>query len=197
MTYGLEGSIFVAGAAVQWLRDNLCLIKDASETESIARANPDAHGVYLVPAFTGLGAPWWDADARGAILGLTRNSSLEDVVTATLQSVCFQTRDLLRAMMDDGAEPGVIRVDGGMAANDWVIQHLADIVQLPVDRPRIIETTALGAAYLAGLGVGFFSSLEDVTNCWQLERQFTPSMDANSSDSLYRGWSDAVARVLT
>ena len=197
VTYGLEGSIFVAGAAVQWLRDNLRLIKDASETESIARANPDAHGVYLVPAFTGLGAPWWDADARGAIMGLTRNSSLEDVVTATLQSVCFQTRDLLRAMMDDGAEPGVIRVDGGMAANDWLIQHLADIVQLPVDRPRIIETTALGAAYLAGLGVGFFSSVEDVKNCWQLERQFTPSMDANSSDSLYRGWSDAVARVLT
>ena len=197
VTYGLEGSIFVAGAAVQWLRDNLRLIREASETESIARENPDAHGVYLVPAFTGLGAPWWDTDARGAILGLTRNSSLEDVVTATLQSVCFQTRDLLRAMMDDGAEPGVIRVDGGMAANDWVIQHLADIVQLPVDRPRIIETTALGAAYLAGLGVGFFSSLDDVTNCWQLERKFTPTMDADSSDSLYRGWSDAVARVLT
>ncbi|MCH8229067.1 MAG: glycerol kinase GlpK, partial [Chloroflexi bacterium] len=136
VTFALEGSIFMAGAAVQWLRDGIKLISNAAETENIAAANPDAHGVYLVPAFTGLGAPYWDANARGAILGLTRNSGVEDIVTATLQSVCFQTRDLLVAMANDGIAPGLIRVDGGMVVNDWLMQCLSDISQMEVDRPQ-------------------------------------------------------------
>jgi glycerol kinase len=195
VTYGLEGSIFVAGAAVQWLRDGLGLIQHAAETEQIARDNPDAHGVYLVPAFTGLGAPHWDPNARGAILGLTRDSSVEDVVTATLQSVCFQTRDLINAMLDDGVDPSVIRVDGGMVANDWVAQQLSDIVQLPVDRPKIIETTALGVAYLAGLRVGVFDSMDVLTGRWQLEQRFDAEMDLERSNQLYDGWCTAVDRV--
>ena len=197
VTYALEGSIFVAGAAVQWLRDGLRIIDAAEQTEAIARANPDAHGVYLVPAFTGLGAPYWDANARGAILGLTRDSSMEDLVTATLQSVCFQTRDLLSAMGSDGANLSVVRVDGGMIANDWVAQQLADIVQLPVDRPEVIETTAMGAAFLAGLQVGIFDSIADFSRRWQRERRFAPIMDTATSDNLYRGWLDSVRRVRT
>ncbi len=195
VTYGLEGSIFIAGAAVQWLRDGIKLIKDAADTEAIAVANPDSHGVYLVPAFTGLGAPYWDANARGAILGLTRDSGIEDIVTATLQSVCYQTRDLLSAMASDGVEPELIRVDGGMVANDWVTQCLADILRIPVDRPEITETTALGAAYLAGLQIGVFKSFDELSGQWQKERQFTPQMSAELSDSLYSGWLDAVSRV--
>jgi glycerol kinase len=172
VTYGLEGSIFIAGAAVQWLRDEIKLIKDAAETEAIAVANPDSHGVYLVPAFTGLGAPYWDANARGAIVGLTRDSGIEDIVTATLQSVSYQTRDLLSAMASDGVKPGVIRVDGGMVANNWVCQCLADILQVSVDRPVVTETTALGAAYLAGLQVGIFKSLDELSDQWQREKRF-------------------------
>lgn len=195
VTYGLEGSIFIAGAAVQWLRDGIKLIKDAAETEAIAVANPDSHGVYLVPAFTGLGAPYWDANARGAILGLTRDSGIEDIVTATLQSVCYQTRDLLSAMASDGVKPELIRVDGGMVANDWVTQCLADILRIPVDRPEITETTALGAAYLAGLHIGVFKSFDELSGKWRKERQFKPQMSAELSDSLYSGWLDAVSRV--
>ena len=195
VTYGLEGSIFMAGAAVQWLRDGIKLINDAAETENIAVANPDAHGVYLVPAFTGLGAPYWDANARGAILGLTRDSSVADIVTATLQSVCFQTRDLLIAMANDGIEPGVIRVDGGMVANDWLTQCLSDILRVAVDRPQVTETTALGVAYLAGLQVGLFESLDEVSRQWKRERHFEPQMDEVTSAKLYSGWLDAVKRV--
>ncbi len=195
VTYGLEGSIFVAGAAVQWIRDQMRFVADASETERIARANPDAGGVYLVPAFTGLGAPYWDADAKGAIIGLRRDSNIDHIVTATLQSVCFQTRDLLEAMAQDGANPKLIRVDGGMATNDWVVQALADIVRMPVDRPGITETTALGAAYLAGLQVGIYESLASLSARWQLERRFEPEMSEDSSQKLYEGWLDAVARV--
>jgi len=195
VTYGLEGSIFMAGAAVQWLRDGIKLIKDAAETENIANANPDAHGVYLVPAFTGLGAPYWDANARGAILGLTRDSGVEDIVTATLQSVCFQTRDLLTAMANDGIEPDLIRVDGGMVANDWLTQCLSDISRVTVDRPQVIETTALGAAYLAGLQVGLFESLDELSRQWQRERRFEPQMDEELSSQLYSGWLEAVKRV--
>jgi glycerol kinase len=197
VTYGLEGSIFIAGAAVQWLRDGIKLIKDAAETEAIADANPDAHGVYLVPAFTGLGAPYWDANARGALLGLTRDTGIEDIVTATLQSVCFQTRDLLGAMASDGVDPGLIRVDGGMVANDWVTQNLSDILQVAVDRPLVTETTALGAAYLAGLQVGVFKSLAELSKHWQRERRFEPKMDQEVSRSLYSGWLEAVGRVRT
>jgi glycerol kinase len=195
VTYGLEGSIFIAGAAVQWLRDGLGLISDAAETENIATENPDAHGVYLVPAFTGLGAPYWDANARGAILGLTRDSGVKDIVTATLQSVCFQTRDLLTAMAGDGIKPDLIRVDGGMVANDWLTQCLADISQIAVDRPRVTETTALGVAYLAGLRVGLFESLDELSEQWQRERHFEPQMKTEVSSMLYSGWLDAVKRV--
>ena len=195
VTYGLEGSIFVAGAAVQWLRDGIKLIKDAAETEAIAVANPDSHGVYLVPAFTGLGAPYWDANARGAIVGLTRDSGIEDIVTATLQSVSYQTRDLLSAMASDGVKPGVIRVDGGMVANNWVCQCLADILRISVDRPVITETTALGAAYLAGLQVGIFKSLDELSGQWQREKRFEPRLSAELGDSLYAGWLEAVDRV--
>jgi glycerol kinase len=149
----------------------------------------------MVPAFTGLGAPYWDAEARGAILGLTRDSGIADIVTATLQSMAYQTRDLLSAMRSDGIEPQLIRVDGGMVANNWMVQYLADILQITVDRPQVIETTALGAAYLAGLQAGVFSSLNDLAKDWQLQHRFSPEMDAASSTRLYEGWLDAVRRV--
>ncbi|MAI40897.1 MAG: glycerol kinase GlpK [Candidatus Azotimanducaceae bacterium] len=197
VTYALEGSIFIAGAAVQWLRDGLGLIKDADSTEGIAKSNPDTGGVYLVPAFTGLGAPYWDARARGAVLGLTRDTKSEDLVTATLQSVCFQTRDLLSAMHHDRAELSVIRVDGGMATNNWVVQQLADITQMPVDRPVVVETTSLGAAFLAGLQVGIFKSLRDLESCWRKDRRFFVELDRSRSDKLYAGWQEAVSRVRT
>jgi glycerol kinase len=195
VTYGLEGSIFIAGAAIQWVRDGLKLIGQAHESERIARENPDTNGVYMVPAFTGLGAPWWDAAARGAILGLNRDSDLADIVTAALQSVSFQTRDLLNAMHNDGATPTIIRVDGGMVVNDWFAQSLADILGVRVDRPRITETTALGAAYLAGLQVGVYDSLESLAGRWKLERQFSPRMEQTKREALYKGWQDAVRRV--
>ena len=197
VTYGLEGSIFIAGAAVQWIRDQLRLVADAAETEAIAARTPDSRGVYVVPAFTGLGAPYWDAGARGAIVGLNRDSGIDEIVTATLQSVCYQTRDLMKAMSDDGASPTVLRVDGGMVVNDWVVQHLADIVRIPVDRPSITETTALGAAYLAGLQTGIFESLAALETRWRLERRFESKMAENQSENLYKGWLEAVSRVRT
>ena len=195
VTYGLEGSIFIAGAAVQWLRDGLKLVANAADTEAIAAAQSTSHGVYLVPAFTGLGAPYWDPNARGAIFGLTRDSGIGDIVTATLQSVCFQTQDLLSAMRQDGALPTILRVDGGMVQNSWVTQHLADILQLPVDRPECIETTALGVAYLAGLKAGIFSDVEEIASRWQLEKRFAPEMAPETAHDLYEGWQAAVARV--
>ena len=197
VSYGLEGSIFVAGAAVQWLRDGIKLISDASETEAIATSHPSSNGVYLVPAFTGLGAPYWDPDARGGILGLTRDSSIEDIVTATLLSVCYQTRDLLEAMSKDGVMPTILRVDGGMVANSWVAQGLTDLVRIPVDRPKVTETTALGVAYLAGLQVGIYDSLEEISSQWRSERAFQPQMAQNESNLLYQGWQEAVSRVRT
>ena len=197
VSYGLEESIFVAGAAVQWLRDGIKLISDASETEAIATSHPSSNGVYLVPAFTGLGAPYWDPGARGGILGLTRDSSIEDIVTATLLSVCYQTRDLLEAMAKDGVMPTILRVDGGMVANSWVAQGLADLVRIPVDRPEVTETTALGVAYLAGLQVGIYDSLEEISSQWRSERAFQPQMAQNESNLLYQGWQEAVSRVRT
>ena len=197
VTYGLEGSIFIAGAAVQWIRDQLRFVRDAAETQAIAEAAPDSRGVYLVPAFTGLGAPYWDANAKGAIVGLSRDSGIAEIVTATLQSVCYQTRDLMKAMSDDGANPTVIRVDGGMVVNDWVVQQLADILRIPVDRPSITETTALGAAYLAGLQTGVFDSLQTLSKRWQLERRFETLMPESNSEALYQGWLEAVRRVRT
>jgi glycerol kinase len=195
-TYAIEGSIFVAGATIQWLRDGLKLIGKASETESIAEQTGDARGVYLVPAFTGLGAPYWDPHARGAIFGLTRDTGIGEIVTAGLQSVCFQTRDLMEAMRRDGADAvHTLRIDGGMVVNNWVSQRLADIIGVPVDRPTVTETTALGAVYLAGLQVGLFESLERIAELWKCDREFKPEMPAGQRESLYQGWLDAVRRV--
>ena len=194
-TYALEGSIFVAGAAVQWLRDAVHLIKSAGETEALARSLPDSQGVYLVPAFTGLGAPYWDPQARGAIFGLTRDTGLAHIVRAALESVAYQTRDLLDAMAADSLAPTELRVDGGMVVNDWLTQFLADTLQVPVVRPQVTETTALGAAFLAGLGAGIYSSLEELTALWAQERRFVPQMAAAEAARLQAGWSGAVARV--
>ncbi len=201
LTYALEGSIFVAGAAIQWVRDGLGVIRSAAESEALARSVPDTGGVYLVPAFTGLGAPHWDPDARGAILGLTRSSSVAHIVRATLESVAYQTADLLQAMADDLESAGsdlemqTLRVDGGMVANDWVCQCLADILDRPVERPEIIETTALGAAYLAGLQVGLFSSLDALSDIWRLQKRFEPKLEPAIREERLKGWQDAVARV--
>ena len=195
-TYALEGSIFVAGAAIQWLRDGLNLIRDASETEALARRAGSAGGVYLVPAFTGLGAPWWDPHARGALLGLTRDTGIAEVVTAGLEAVCYQSRDLLDAMAADcGARPTTLRVDGGMVVNNWLSQTLADVLGVCVDRPMVTETTALGAAYLAGLGVGLYDSLDAVAEQWRCEREFTPLLEEGERQRRYQGWREAVARV--
>ncbi len=195
-TYAVEGSIFVAGAAVQWLRDGLRVIASAPDSEGLAKSVENTGGVYLVPAFVGLGAPYWDPDARGAILGLTRDSGIAHIVRATLESVCYQTRDLMAAMQDDGAaKPTSLRVDGGMVANDWVIQYLADILGIPVERPTVIETTAVGAAFLAGLNAGLYGSLNDISVRWRRDRLCEPKMAEADRDRLYAGWLDAVGRV--
>lgn len=194
-TYALEGSIFVAGAAVQWLRDGIKLIKHASETADMAKQVGYHNPVYLVPAFTGLGAPYWDPNARGALFGLTRDTGIEEIVTAGLQSVCYQTRDLLHAMEKDGAEVATLRVDGGMVVNDWVVQFLSDLLQVPVDRPEVVETTALGAAYMAALKAGIYKDLDEIAELWHLEHRFEPAIESSQSDDLYDGWLDAVSRV--
>jgi glycerol kinase len=194
-TYALEGSIFVAGAAVQWLRDGLGVISDAAESEDHARVVASTSGVYLVPAFTGLGAPYWDAEARGAIIGLTRDSSVSHIVRAALEAVCFQTRDLFQAKAADGVMLESVRVDGGMVANDWLMQFLADTLNLNVERPTTTETTVLGAAYLAGLGVGIYSSLDEIAGLWSSDKTFTPMMNSSERDTLYEGWLMAVGRV--
>lgn len=197
VTYALEGSIFIAGAAVQWLRDGLGVIASASETEALARSLPNNRGVYLVPAFTGLGAPHWDPDARGAIFGLARDSAPAHLARAALESVCYQTHDLAVAMAKDTGEAlSAVRVDGGMVANDWLLQFLADMVDAPVDRPVITETTALGAAYLAGLHVGVYDGLDEIARQWRHERTFAPEMPRGERDRLLAGWDRAVAKVL-
>ena len=197
VTYAMEGSIFIAGAAVQWLRDAVHLIKKAGDTEDIARSIKDTRGVYLVPAFTGLGAPYWDPEARGAIFGLTRDAGLAHIVRAALESVCYQTRDLLGAMAQDAVAPTELRVDGGMVVNDWLTQYLADVLQVPVVRPETVETTALGAAFLAGLQAGVYGSLEEISKLWQMDRRFKPKLPSRRADELYAGWQKAVARVKT
>lgn len=194
-TYALEGSIFVAGAAIQWLRDALHLFENAEQTQALAASIEDTDGVYLVPAFTGLGAPYWDPEARGAILGLTRDTGIEQIVRAALESTCYQTRDLVHAIGDDADKPRELRVDGGMVANDLVCSCLADILQTPVERPEVIETTALGAAYLAGLQAGLYDSLEAIGTLWRSERRFDVHKPAAEVDALYDGWCEAVARV--
>jgi glycerol kinase len=199
-TYAVEGSIFVAGAVVQWLRDALHLIHDSSEVEALARGANIADGLYFVPAFTGLGAPYWDPDARGAIVGLTRDAGAAEIARAAIDSVCYQTRDLLDAMARDMDAahmdpPGSLKVDGGMVRNDWFCQRLADLTGLPVDRPKVVETTALGAAYVAGLAAGVFRDEKDIAARWSLDRRFEPSLAEVDRDRLYMGWNAAVARI--
>jgi glycerol kinase len=196
-TYAIEGSIFVAGAAVQWLRDGLRLIRHAGESGQLAAESDPGQAVYLVPAFTGLGAPWWDPHARGAIFGLTRNSGPREFARAALEAVCYQTHDLLDAMRADwpGASDTVLRVDGGMVASDWMLQRLADILNAPVDRPVVLETTALGAAWLAGSGAGVWPDQDGFAKSWRRERRFEPQMDAETRVRLIAGWHDAVRRA--
>ena len=199
-TYALEGSIFIAGAVVQWLRDGLGVIAAASETQALAEASDPGQQVYLVPAFTGLGAPWWDSDARGALYGLTRNTGPRELARAALESVGYQTRDLWQAMHADWKAPRfdpVLRVDGGMTASDWTLQFLADITGAVVDRPTVVETTALGAAWLAGQRAGVWPGTEAFAADWQLDRRFTPEMDRHDADERYAGWRDAVRRTLS
>ena len=193
--YALEGSIFNAGSTVQWLRDGLGLLESAEDSERMAQQRDSNNGVYLVPAFTGLGAPHWDARARGGIFGLTRDTTAADFARAALESVCYQTFDLLEAMSDDAGKPNAIRVDGGMCVNNWLMQFLADIVQLPVERPQIVETTALGAAFLAGLQCGVYAGLDDLSQRYALQRRFTPAMDAQQRAALCVAWRRSVQRI--
>ena len=200
--YAVEGSIFSAGATVQWLRDGLGIVAEASETgELAAQADPEQR-VYIVPAFTGLGAPHWDKEARAAIIGLTRGATRKEIARAALESVAYQTRDLIAAMRAGSGTSerdhahSVIRVDGGMSASDWTMQFLADMLDAPVDRPEVIETTALGAAFLAGWQAGLYPGPDEFAGAWRSERRFTPRMAGTERESRYRGWRDAVARVV-
>ena len=198
-TYALEGSIFIAGAVVQWLRDGLKIIREAKETQPLAEQAEEAQGVILVPAFTGLGAPYWRPDCRGAVYGLARNSGPAEFARAALESVGYQTRDLLEAMRADwgAAADGVLRVDGGMTASDWTMQFLSDILGAPVDRPKVTETTALGAAYLAAMQAGVAGGPEEFAKGWALDRRFTPQMDASTRQAKYARWGKAVAATMS
>ncbi|MGE7945823.1 glycerol kinase GlpK [Lysinibacillus sp. NPDC093688] len=194
VTYALEGSIFVAGSAIQWLRDGLRMFRSASESEQYAARVESSDGVYVVPAFVGLGTPYWDSDVRGAVFGLTRGTSKEHFVRATLESLAYQTKDVLGAMEVDANIPLTkLRVDGGAVANNFLMQFQSDLLNVPVDRPVINETTALGAAYLAGLAVGFWNSTDEISKYWNLNRQFTPNMDDSHREEIYAGWKKAVA----
>ena len=196
VTYCLEGSIFITGAAIQWLRDGLRLVASARETEALAAGIGDTGGVYLVPAFVGLGAPYWDPYARGTIVGLTRGSGRAEIVRAALEAAAYQTRDVAQAMeADSGIQLRELRVDGGMVANNWLMQFQADMLGVPVQRPLVAETTALGAAYLAGLAVGFWAGLDDITHNWAMDRQFAPTLADETRERLYRGWQRAVERA--
>jgi glycerol kinase len=194
-TYAIEGSIFMAGATMKWLVEGLKLIKDAAESEALVQDVPLDHGVFLVPSFTGLGAPYWDPNARGAILGLTRDSGINTIVAAALQSVGYQTKDLQKAMERDGIRPTVLRVDGGMVKNNWVLTFLANILGAVVERPQITETTALGVAYLAGLQAGVYQSLDELASMWHCDQRFEPTMPAAQRNALYAKWLHAVAQV--
>lgn len=198
VTYGLEGSIFSAGVTIKWLRDTLRIIHSSAETEIIANGIESTEGVYFIPAFTGLGAPYWDPNARGAIVGLTRNSGTKHIVRAALESVAYQTRDLLDAMRKDSASHiSSLRVDGGMAANNWLLQFLADILPMLVQRPACVEASAQGAAYLAGLHIGMYQSLEEIAHLWRAQTEFKPNMQSDMRETLYQGWQKAVTRVLS
>jgi len=199
-TYALEGSIFIAGAVVQWLRDGLGIIAKAADTHPLAEKADPEQELYLVPAFTGIGAPHWDAEARGAIFGLTRGSGPAEFAKAALESVGFQTRELLDAMKndwEDAEKKAVLRVDGGMSASDWAMQFLSDIIDAPVDRPEVLETTALGVAWLAGAKAGIYPDRDGFAANWAVERRFDPQMDQATRERRYSGWQDAVRRTLT
>jgi glycerol kinase len=199
-TYALEGSIFIAGAVVQWLRDGLKIIRDAKETQPLAEASDDSQDVVLVPAFTGLGAPYWNAECRGAIYGLNRNSGPEDFARAALESVGYQTRDLLEAMFadwDGSGDPQTLRVDGGMSASDWAMQFLSDIIGAAVDRPEVLETTALGAAWLAGSRAGIYPDMDGFSANWMLEKKFEPAMAESVRDAKYARWKKAVEATIS
>ena len=197
-TYALEGAIFIAGAGVQWLRDGLKIVKNAAETGALARAADKNQNVYLVPAFVGLGAPYWNADARGALFGLTRGTTNRELARAALEAVCYQTNDLLEAMKKDWGASGttILRVDGGMTASDWTMQFLSDILGAPVDRPKVLETTAIGAAYLAGLQAGLLPAPDVFAKTWKREKRFSPKMDAAMRATKLDGWKEAVRKLL-
>jgi glycerol kinase len=196
-TYALEGSLFMAGASVQWLRDGLGIIASAEETEALAASLQSNHGVYLVPAFTGLGAPHWNPNARGTLLGMTRDTGRAHIARAALESICYQTEELLRAMSQDfGERPRILRIDGGMARNNWMAQFLSDITQIPVERPALLETTALGAARLAGLGAGLYDSTNALNNLWHPESRMRPTMNKATRDALVAEWSQAVTATI-
>lgn len=193
VNYALEGSIFVSGSAIQWLRDGLRMINSAPQSEDYAKRVDSTEGVYVVPAFVGLGTPYWDSEARGAIFGLTRGTEKEHLIRATLESLCYQTRDVIEAMaQDSGIEVNGLRVDGGAVKNNFLMQFQADLVNVSVERPEISETTALGAAYLAGIATGFWKNKDEVSNNWKLEKSFEPKMDEKEANKLYKGWQKAV-----
>ena len=195
-TYAMEGSIFIAGAGVQWLRDRMKFFKKAYETEKILMSLKDNKDVYLVPAFTGMGAPYWNQNSRGVLSGLTRDTGPKEIVRATIESVAYQTHDLFEAMKHDGLRPRMVKVDGGMVMNNWFSQFLSDIVNVKVYRPKVHETTALGAAFMAGLKIGIYKSLKDISKNWSLEKKFTPKMKNSDRKTLLLGWSKAIKRAL-
>lgn len=195
VTYAIEGSIFMAGATMQWIVEGLKLLEHAGDSEAMVKDVPLDHGVFLVPSFTGLGAPYWDANARGAILGLTRDSGISTIVAAALQSVGYQTKDLQKAMEGDGLRPSILRVDGGMAKNNWAMQFLANILGASVERPALTETTSLGVAYLAGLQTGIYKSTEQLATMWQCDRRFEPTMSIDERNDLYAKWQHCIAQV--
>ena len=195
--YALEGSIFMGGASIQWLRDELRMIKTAKDSETYANKVEDTNGVYVVPAFTGLGAPYWDMYARGTIVGLTRGSKKEHMIRATLESIAYQTKDVITVMeQDSDIKVKDLRVDGGASSNNFLMQFQSDILDVNIDRPEIIETTALGAAYLSGLAVGFYKNKNEITSKWKIQKEFVPNMDENKRTKLYKGWKRAVSRAI-
>ena len=196
-TYALEGSIFIAGAGVQWLRDKIKLIKKASDTEKIIKSLKSNKGIYLVPAFTGLGAPYWAVNARGVLSGLTRDTGPKEIVRATVESVAYQTHDLFEAMNNDGLKPRSIKVDGGMVKNNWFSQFLSDVLNVKVLRPKVHETTALGAAFMAGLQIGVYKSLKDISKNWKADRIFNPKMKIHQRKNLIKGWKSAIKKTLS
>ena len=195
-TYALEGSIFIAGAGVQWLRDKIKFISNSAETEKIAQSMKSNNGIYLVPAFTGLGAPYWNPNSRGVICGLTRDTSQKEIVRATLESVAYQSNDLFNAMKNDGVKPNLIKVDGGMVKNNWFSQFLSDVIDTKVIRPKVQETTALGAAFMAGLRIGVYNSLKDISKNWKIDKKFLPKIGKSKRTKLLKEWEQAIRKTL-